>query len=419
MNMAEAVHELGIPGLLGRLADATKAANREISAEELFRPYRDNPVQALRSHGIVPLDNSHGHIKTRQDVIDDIEARREHLDRQGRPRSYAQVEHDMVLWHLTKDLRTSFVESPFDAKYWIVTVDYSFLGFDSYKLRTSGGVVPICMHPATLMQMLQLWVPRSGEMDRAIVGSLRPLFMLSKFDPDAEAVTVRILDTIARYEHSEDLSADTIGAMLINDSLRSSMAMNKTQSERIEMIRDALVEELARASEQLEAQSASIEARAVVNSANEEVLLQKIASLESSLDSSAQEQRHLEAELSARKHNDHINSVRKQFAWRWLIIPVAIAAIVSSIVSMAIPGGFSPLLASLLFVTLVEIHLWWLYPVSSVDSAIADWSPHRIACRARLIFFPMILLILFAWSIASNAAWSWVAAMFPDLAPPP
>lgn len=419
MNMAQAVLELGTPGLVGRLAAATKAANRQISAEELFRPYRDNPVQALRGHGIVPLEPPRGSLKTRQDVIDDIESRRAHLIRQGKPRSYAQIEHDMVLWHEVKDMRSSFVESPVDAKYWIVTVDYSFLGFDSFKLRTDGGSVPICIHPATLMHMLQLWVPRSGEMDRAIVGSLRSLFLFSRFDPAAEAVTVRILETIALYENSEDLSVATIESMLVNDSLRSRMSLNKTDAERIALVREAMVEELASVNALLKEQSESAKSTDAAHIANEQALTEKIATLESALGSVSSEHQHTKAELEEHKRTIRTQRARQRFTMQWLAAPFTLVVILSVVAHVTLSGKFSPMLIWGAAILLAEAYLWWIYPNLAVAPEITSSTIHTAVRRIRLLFFPAILVILFLWSVAGNAAWTWASAQFPSIAPPP
>jgi hypothetical protein len=75
------------------------------------------------------------------------------------------------------------VESPTEAKYWVVTVDYRFLGFDEYKRQNTTASIPIVVHPTTLIQLLQLWVPRTQEFEEAIVRSLRFAFLFHEFDP--------------------------------------------------------------------------------------------------------------------------------------------------------------------------------------------------------------------------------------------
>ncbi|HXG70826.1 MAG TPA: hypothetical protein VNJ04_09480, partial [Gemmatimonadaceae bacterium] len=59
-----------------------------------------------------------------------------------------------------------------DASFWIATVDYRFLNFDSRKRRPKRDPIPICVHPTVLIQMLQFWLPRTAELEAALFESL-------------------------------------------------------------------------------------------------------------------------------------------------------------------------------------------------------------------------------------------------------
>lgn len=164
----------------------------------------------------------------------------------------------MVLWHFVKDQRPTYVESPLEAKYWIVTIDYRFLGFDAYK-RGEGEQVPICIHPAALAQMLQFWVPRSEVLDEALLTSLRLPLFFSEFDPEAEKITITILQALSRFQNVEDLPSETVAKILLNESLRSRIRTAPEEEQQIQLIKDALIDEQARITRELERMKSILE----------------------------------------------------------------------------------------------------------------------------------------------------------------
>ena len=55
-----------------------------------------------------------------------------------------------------------------------MTVDHRLLRFDRQKTQgRDTNAVPICVHPAVLIQMLQLWLPRTPRFDEAMLQSVR------------------------------------------------------------------------------------------------------------------------------------------------------------------------------------------------------------------------------------------------------
>ena len=132
----------------------------------------------------------------RQDVIDDIVDRQkfEKIKYKERAKTYEQLKHDIVLWHLVKERRSAALNLPLEAGNWVVTVDYRLLGFDAYKRRYSPSKIPVCIHPSALLQMLQFWVPRTSQFEEAMLGALRLPLLFHDFDPDVEAITMRILE---------------------------------------------------------------------------------------------------------------------------------------------------------------------------------------------------------------------------------
>lgn len=182
---------------------------------------------------------------TKQEVVDDILARFEFEKSKykDRAKTYEKLEHDIVLWHFVAGKRPVRVESPLEAIYWVATVDYHFLGFDYFKRRSSGNQVPVCLHPTALIQLLQFWLPRTPQFEEAILGSLRWPFLFQDFDPAAERVTIRILETLARFEHVDELSREVVTSVLVNQALRQKLAVEGDVKKQIELVKEALLEE--------------------------------------------------------------------------------------------------------------------------------------------------------------------------------
>lgn len=150
----------------------------------------------------------------------------------------------MVLRHFVNDKRPAYIESPIDATCWILTVDFRLIGFDEHKQKHSKSKVPLCIHPTSLIQLLQFWVPRTKEFEEAMLGSLRLPFLFQDFDVEGEKTSLKILKGIGRFEGSEGLSQDTITHVMFNDGLRSRLKTEHSEEAEIALIRDALVEEM-------------------------------------------------------------------------------------------------------------------------------------------------------------------------------
>ena len=151
----------------------------------------------------------------------------------------------MILWHFVSDQRPNYIESPIDSRDWILTVDYRLIGFDEYKQKHAGSKITLCLHPTSLIQLLQFWVPRTKEFEEAMLGSMRLPFLFQEFDAEAERTSLRILKGLGRFEGRDDISAQTITSVILNEGLRARLLTKKTGDGETEiaLIRDALVEE--------------------------------------------------------------------------------------------------------------------------------------------------------------------------------
>ena len=132
-----------------------------------------------------------------------------------------------------------------------MTVDYGLLRFDADKTRRTRAItVPICVHPATLIQMLQLWLPRTPQFDEAMLQCVRAL-LPRPTATEVETVTLRILRALSRFEDVDDLPEETITSVLLSRALRARMETANAADEQNALVKEALVDELAVAERKL------------------------------------------------------------------------------------------------------------------------------------------------------------------------
>jgi hypothetical protein len=253
-NLAQAALEMDLSAIAQRFVEFSKGAGQPVSAETYFRPYLSDLIPTLRGSQVEFFNESMDGYSMRQDVIDDIlDQQRHEKKRYGQnAKSYEQLRHDVVLWHFVNERRPVRVESPVEATYWIVTVDYHYMGFDLYKRGDAQNSIPICLHPSSLIQLLQFWLPRTREFEEAILDSLRLPLLFQEFDSSAERVTVRILESLARFENIGHLSTGVVSSILVNQALRQEIALESDAQKQVELVRGALVEENERARKHLE-----------------------------------------------------------------------------------------------------------------------------------------------------------------------
>ena len=240
-NFTEAALQARFSGMAIRFLSERLLRDGKLSVEDWFDPYLKDFVPMARSKGVELFNEKLDGYSTRQDVIDDIHLVMKYEEKfpEVRRKSYPKVAHDMVLWHFVNDKRPAYVESPIDANQWILTVDFRFIGFDAHKQKLSKSKVPLCIHPTSLIQLLQFWIPRTKEFEEAMLGSLRLPFLFQDFDAEAERTSLKILKGIGRFEGNEELSKNTITHVMLNDGLRSRLHGENTEGAEIALIRHA------------------------------------------------------------------------------------------------------------------------------------------------------------------------------------
>lgn len=362
-SLSRAASEVTLSGLAQRFVQESLKPGGPTTAEEFFAPYVDNLLQVARSKGIdiYQIDTTPYHV--RQDVVDDIEAQRaieeeRRPDSRRRPKSYEQIEHDMTLWHVAKDLRPKWVESALQAQFWIATVDFRFIGFDAYKTRSG---IPLCVHPTTLIQLLQFWLPRDARLSDALVSGLRLPFLFLPFDVEAEHAVVKILETLGRFADSENLSVETVTHILMNQALRDRIAAAQSTEDEIELVRlelvehdDALQQELQR----LRTDRARLEGISAVEVARAARLDEALSNLTSEreedrrvLEEMASQLQALEAEREERSRIERRRARMKSSLWVPLAVSTALLVALGILVCVVTKVRAIPL-------ALIELGLW-------------------------------------------------------------
>lgn len=244
-NLAQAAINLDVDGITRKFLEEYRKAPSSVEAESYFNPYIDNLINICRSKNVELYNEKIDQYGTDQRVIDDIcDQQKYEKEYYGKhAKGYKRLEHDIVLWHFIHDKRSVEVESPLQAKYWIVTADRRFLKFDVYKGYQLKNRIPICLHPTTLVQMLQFWIPRTPEFEEAILSSIRLPFLVQKFDLAAERVALKILQAMSRFENIGDLPKDTITTILLNDALRQKISAETDVRKQSKLVKEVLIEE--------------------------------------------------------------------------------------------------------------------------------------------------------------------------------
>ena len=246
-NFTEAALRAGMSGLSGRFFAERQQQNGLLTADDWFDPYLNDFVLLAQSAGVKLYNENFDEYSTRQDVVDDIHLVMDYEKKnfpEDRQKSYEKVAHDMILWHAVRDKRPAYVEAPTDAQEWILTVDFRLLRFDAFKLRQSESYVPLCLHPTSLIQLLQFWVPRTQKFEEAILGGLRLPFLFQEFDVKAERISIAIINRLGRFEGSHKIPEDTVINVVMNDGLRSRISEGRPEEEEIQLVRDVFVEDM-------------------------------------------------------------------------------------------------------------------------------------------------------------------------------
>ena len=406
-------------GITQRFIEAC-ADNPSLDAESFFRPYINDLLSIVRSRGIELYNEKLDDYKTKEEVRKDISDQRSfEEDRYGSDaKSYEALEHDIVLWHFVKGKRQSYLESPIEAEYWIVTIDYRFLAFDRYK--TKNQQIAICIHPTALIQMLQFWVPRTDMLEEALLASLRLPLFFSEFDPEAEKVTMAILRTLSRYENVADIPTETVAKILLNESLRARMSATPQVEEQVQLIREALIEEQNRLQRELEEsrgrlqekEKETMEMKATIHDLKREIEQERRAreSVEHQLQQAQEEIEALKERMKAkedeekrrRREEERRRILRSFFIW-WIALPLVILILAFAVLGLALGWKLTRLI-----ILGITLSVAWLLVIEY--QAKKKSIEHPIV--KKLLEFKRWIWGVLITGIIVNALWDWIKALW-------
>lgn len=236
-----------VSGFARRFFEAASKTKGRLTAKEYLGPYLENLTTILQAHGIQLYNANLDGLTVTQPVIDDI-AEQQRIDEEivkrnpkRRAKSYFALRHDVALWHLVSSRRPVRLDAPLEAVYWLATLDNRLISFDASKRSGLGAKVPVCVHPSVLVQMLQLWLPRSPQFDEAVLDSLR-ISLPRTFDSDSEEVSLKILRALSRYQDIDDIPAAALTGILLNTALRGRIKAENDTDVQAELVKDEIIQ---------------------------------------------------------------------------------------------------------------------------------------------------------------------------------
>ena len=240
-KILEAAANSEFSGIPRRFIQVSEESGVLLKPDDYFNPYIDSLPRLLEQTGVEALPTKLDNYLRLPNVRSDVLALR------GKPRE--AWTHDVALWHFVDDERGS-ASTALEAKWWIATLDFHFIRFDEIK-RGSVEALPICVAPAALAELLQFWLPRTPELEAAIVNGLKA-FVGQTFDPGAEQMTLRILEALSRYENVDDLPVEVITGVVANQRLLHRLELSPDRGEDVPLVREALVQEAGELKDELD-----------------------------------------------------------------------------------------------------------------------------------------------------------------------
>ena len=244
--MASAALNQPLPSIARKFFTASMGSPG-LTAETYFEPYINDLRTILIGKNIHVLDAHPAIYNMRQDVIDDVLEEQEREEREvpePRRKGYETLLHDVVLWHAIKDRRGDASHTPFDVEYWAVSIDWRLMTFDKKKRALHDSKLPLVLPPSSLVQLIQFWVPRNVALEEGLVDSLRLSLYFQQFDPADERATIRVLESISRFENVADFPESTLKLVLANQVLRGRLIeANASNEEVFQLVREELLNE--------------------------------------------------------------------------------------------------------------------------------------------------------------------------------
>jgi hypothetical protein len=259
-------------GIIKRYFEKCNEKKVVLDPDEYFDPFINNFSVYYRKKGLELQNENIQKYVTDQRVIDDVLEqtdyrlnkliKTERLKGLSEPeiqlikdRIYDRFNHDCQIWHIVKDKRPQYVDSPKDIVQWILTLDFSFLEYDKFKQSIDPThKISLCLHPNELISMMQFWVPRSIKFEKAILGSLRLPFLFKEIDSESERISIEILRTLSQYEDHDSYSKELVTEILTNRALRQKIKPSNSVQRNAELIKEEVFRKLDETNRKLAAE---------------------------------------------------------------------------------------------------------------------------------------------------------------------
>ena len=167
--------------------EAAASRTKALSPEDYFDPFISGLIEQFRAKGVESSDKDIDFSKQSTNFYRDFENQKDYeRKKSSNPKGDIALEHDLLLWHHVRERRPLRTASLLEAVYWIVTIDFSFIAFDTFKRRREIDEPPICLHPTSLTQLFQFWVPRTEKFEKAVFESLKLPFLFYSYNSEDE-----------------------------------------------------------------------------------------------------------------------------------------------------------------------------------------------------------------------------------------
>jgi len=251
-NIIQAINGMevcDVSSVVSKFLDVSKQTREPLNAREFFQPYLDGLEQMLGLKGVLVQNVDTQALLEDSHVRNEIQTRCSHESDIGIRRPRDAVEHDIALYEYVARQRRGESKAHGEPVYWLATVDFALISHDRFQRKSNRDALPVCVHPANLTQMLQLWAPRTHEFEQAILTSVFPLLDTS-FDANAEQATLDITRVISRYEKSGDIPVEVVRRVYLDRGMRDALSTEKNEDAREKIIDGTLARRVAESEEE-------------------------------------------------------------------------------------------------------------------------------------------------------------------------
>lgn len=226
-----------ITGLVQGFSDA-RVESRLLSPESYFGPYINGLAAILGQRGVGIIDDSELDGSTR--VRDRTDNWMTYEPGAGRGKSRTQLEHDVRALEMVRLKRGSDVHEVLKADWWFVTLDLRLQDRERRDLAGSKRLAS-AINAADFVQLLRFWVPRSEQMEAALIGAIRMPFTFYSYDRAIEQSSLRILAVLAGIERVDELTPEAAALVFQDGSLREQLSgVPRKSAEEAHVVADSL-----------------------------------------------------------------------------------------------------------------------------------------------------------------------------------